>query len=78
MTDLNTCVICKVDLKGAFGNNPFPVKRDGFCCEYCNITIVIPARVSRAEKARATREHNKQYKEQSKNEWACLGGNYRN
>lgn len=42
------CVICKEpipDVKGwALGNNAQPVA-DGRCCDYCDATVVIPARI---------------------------------
>jgi len=38
-----TCVFCKNTFKG-FGNNPQPLKK-GECCNECNATRVIPARL---------------------------------
>lgn len=39
-----TCCICG-DQLDSYGNNPFPVKEDGVCCDACNIKFVIPARI---------------------------------
>jgi hypothetical protein len=37
------CVLCDDEFEG-YGNNPYPVKREGVCCDSCNMTRVIPAR----------------------------------
>jgi hypothetical protein len=37
------CVICGCEIKG-YGNNAEPVK-SGRCCDTCNATKVIPARL---------------------------------
>ena len=37
------CCFCKKEIIG-FGNNAQPV-RDGQCCDECNLSIVIPARM---------------------------------
>ena len=43
------CCLCGKEHKG-FGNNPFPLcKEDDFesrCCDDCNISLVIPARIA--------------------------------
>ena len=39
------CCICKKPIEG-YGNNPFPVWPTGRCCDDCNVTIVIPARMA--------------------------------
>lgn len=39
-----TCCICGKKSAG-WGNNPWPVKDDGKCCDECNAAEVIPARV---------------------------------
>lgn len=41
-----TCVICGKEFEG-FGNNPEPVKKwdEGLCCDECNNTVVITARL---------------------------------
>lgn len=41
---IKTCCICGKDFTG-YGNNPDPVKTDGKCCDECNLTVVIPARM---------------------------------
>ena len=38
------CCICKKKFEG-WGNNPWPVKKRGRCCDKCNDTVVIPARI---------------------------------
>lgn len=39
------CCICGIKLLG-MGNNPYPVKEQGRCCDTCNIKHVIPARIT--------------------------------
>ena len=39
------CILCKVSFDG-YGNNPQPVKRTGRCCDTCNLSKVIPARIT--------------------------------
>lgn len=41
-----TCCICNQPITG-WGNNPWPVAKDGECCEHCNYTVVIPARLKK-------------------------------
>ena len=38
------CCICGKKFNG-YGNNPDPVKKEGRCCDDCNNTKVIPARL---------------------------------
>lgn len=38
------CCICGKEFTG-FGNNPEPVKHDGECCNECNMSYVLQARV---------------------------------
>lgn len=38
------CCICGKEFQG-WGNNPWPVKEDGECCDACNQLKVIPARL---------------------------------
>ena len=38
------CCICGCEFTG-WGNNPWPVAESGECCEYCNDTKVIVARL---------------------------------
>ena len=38
------CCICNRKFTG-WGNNPYPVKPDGRCCDSCNSMYVIPARI---------------------------------
>ncbi len=39
----NVCCICGKEFDEC-GNNPWPVKYSGKCCDNCNTTRVIPAR----------------------------------
>ena len=43
--EINRCVLCKDTIYG-FGNNPDPVAKAGVCCDACNATKVIPARIA--------------------------------
>lgn len=38
------CCICGKPFK-EWGNNPWPIKEEGTCCNACNQTRVIPARI---------------------------------
>lgn len=52
------CCICGCKEKG-YGNNPWPVVEDvdSRCCDYCNDTKVIPARLKRlVERNRGTEQ----------------------
>lgn len=40
----DVCCICGEPIEG-YGNNPYPVKEEGRCCDACNIKFVIPARL---------------------------------
>lgn len=44
-----TCCICGEKING-WGNNPFPVKDTGTCCDKCNWEKVIPARLESCQK----------------------------
>ena len=39
-----TCCICGKKFKG-YGNNPWPVAEEGTCCDECNLSKVIAARL---------------------------------
>ena len=41
----DNCVICKEEILDEWGHNPAPVKEEGRCCDTCNFTVVIPARI---------------------------------
>jgi DNA-directed RNA polymerase subunit RPC12/RpoP len=43
------CVICGKEFEG-YGNNPWPVKSRGRCCDECNLNVVIPARLKMVKK----------------------------
>ena len=38
------CVICNKKIEDEFGNDPWPLKDFGKCCDKCNLNEVIPAR----------------------------------
>lgn len=40
------CCICDELILNEYGNNPWPVKDTGKCCNICNETEVIPARIA--------------------------------
>ena len=42
---VKTGVICGKEFEG-YGNNPDPVEDHGECCDECNLTVVIPARLA--------------------------------
>ena len=44
-----TCCICGKEIKG-WGNNPYPVRTEGDCCDLCNATVVLPERIRRARR----------------------------
>ena len=41
---MKKCCICGKEFEG-WGNNPWPVKSEGLCCDDCNMEHVIPARI---------------------------------
>lgn len=41
----NECVICGKEFAG-YGNNPWPVAKEGKCCDECNFDVVLPARLA--------------------------------
>lgn len=40
----HVCCICGKTFTG-WGNNPYPVKENGECCDECNMWKVLPARI---------------------------------
>jgi len=38
------CVICGKKIEDGRGNNPYPVKKEGQCCNDCNAMYVVKAR----------------------------------
>ena len=41
-----TCCICGKTFVG-WGNNPWPIKEEGRCCDTCNYTTVLMARIKK-------------------------------
>ena len=54
------CVICRKKYEG-YGNNPVPYKREGKCCDKCNLEHVIPARIVSLEKEREKMENDREF-----------------
>ena len=50
MKPTSKCCFCGKEFTG-WGNNPWPANKeyDATCCDECNITVVIPARVKQAQ-----------------------------
>ena len=43
--EIKTCCLCKDQFEG-YGNNPLPLyNKKGRCCNICNLTKVLPARL---------------------------------
>lgn len=40
-----TCCICGKHIVGEWGNDPYPIREEGECCDKCNNEKVIPARL---------------------------------
>lgn len=40
------CCVCGREFYG-YGNDPWPVKNEGECCDECNTTVVLAARLER-------------------------------
>ena len=44
MKEKKTCCICGKKFTGC-GNEPWPIKQSGKCCDKCNMNKVVPARI---------------------------------
>lgn len=44
MEKKRTCCICGCEIEG-YGNNAWPVKEEGRCCDKCNDEVVLQARL---------------------------------
>ncbi len=44
---LSTCCLCGQKYEG-YGNSAYPIVENGYCCDVCNKTRVIPERLKRA------------------------------
>ena len=40
----NFCCLCEKPFEG-FGHSPMPLSENGYCCDACNYSKVIPARL---------------------------------
>lgn len=58
LEDDHKCCICGEPIEG-HGNNPFPVKTEGDCCDKCNAEVVIPARIEKMKKAASEKVNEK-------------------
>jgi len=50
------CCICGKSIYETQGNNPYPIKDKGECCDECNYAVVIPRRVLKLENNRKHKE----------------------
>ena len=48
------CCICGKTCETRWGNDAWPVKDDGVCCDDCNWTVVLPARILELAKRKET------------------------
>ena len=46
MSEVKKCVLCGKKFT-EWGNDPWPLAEDGWCCDQCNALKVIPARLAR-------------------------------
>ena len=46
------CVICGKEFTG-YGNNPWPAAKYGRCCDDCNFSVVLPARLKGVKETNA-------------------------
>lgn len=53
MGEKQTCVLCGCEFEG-YGNDPSPVVDHGVCCDDCNMSIVVPARMDAIEESKDT------------------------
>ena len=44
MTEAKICCICGEKFIG-WGNNPYPIKKEGECCKPCDDNVVVLARI---------------------------------
>lgn len=52
------CCICGKEFTG-WGNNPWPVKEEGTCCDECNLEVILPIRLSKISFYEETMEDDK-------------------
>ena len=46
---MKICCICGKQFEG-WGNNPAPIKNEGECCDDCNMSVVLVARLRGLQK----------------------------
>ena len=63
LDNYKVCCICGKTFEG-YGNDPWPVKEEGRCCDECNYDTVIPARISQLRSA--------EEKEINENAYPCV------
>jgi hypothetical protein len=51
MDEKEKCCICGQEIKGV-DNDPYPVREEGRCCQYCNYTVVLPERIRLSKQKR--------------------------
>lgn len=60
------CCICGQEIVDGFGNNPWPIKDKGECCDLCNISVVLKARLNMINnKKKGEKQHGKKAKRES-------------
>lgn len=61
-----TCCFCKNKFPMIQANNAEPAKKGGYCCDACNMSIVIPYRLEHLNEE--VEEDNKKYMEDKRTE----------
>ena len=65
LDNYKTCCICGKVFEG-YGNDPWPIKNEGRCCDECNYTDVITAKIAQLEKS------DKNKKRKDNDYFACV------
>jgi hypothetical protein len=64
------CCICGHRIKDRDSNNPRPVKFEGRCCDKCDRSVVVPARMKRSSAGLSPRgDQPYQWSERRKSQW---------
>lgn len=48
MSGKKVCCICGKEFT-ELGNDPYPIKNEGECCDRCNWTVVLPERIRKSK-----------------------------